>query len=172
MSFDFESLKIPVFTGINDNPVEPTKTKAGNGSHLIGAINTLIDETVDALNNLQYGLDHLLPPINNWKIIPTDAVEYYAQPGDKIVIASTGTDRNFTIHLPSNPPEGTEISLIKTSDSDTVQIGYNGKFCNDYPYQLFLADRYRLATVIWTGDSFGWIPNVRNYGIEEVYIAS
>ncbi|AFZ31632.1 hypothetical protein Glo7428_3145 [Gloeocapsa sp. PCC 7428] len=172
MDFDFEYLKIPVFTGINDNPVEPTETKAGNGSHLIQVINNLVDETVDGLNNLQYGLEHLLPPINNWKLISTEVIDYYAQPGEKIVIISTGIDQNVNVYLPSNPPEGTEISLIKTSDSDTVQIQYNGKFCNDYPSQLFLADRYRLATVIWTGDSFGWIPNVRNYGIEEVYSAS
>jgi hypothetical protein len=43
LSSDLISKKIPVFTGINDQPKVPTVSAAGNGSHLIKTINDLID---------------------------------------------------------------------------------------------------------------------------------
>ncbi|PIG90814.1 hypothetical protein [Gloeocapsopsis sp. IPPAS B-1203] len=175
MSYDFEHLKVPVFTGVNDNPIEPTANKAGNGSHLIKTINDLIDETTGSLNELQ----SFIPSgdaqsSNNWKVINADVGNYYAQAGDKVVIVSTGVDNNLSFYLPNhdNRPIGAAISLIKTSDSDIVEIAYNGKFCNDYPANLYLADRYKLATVIWSGDDYGWIPNDRFNTISEIYNAS
>ncbi|MGL5871280.1 MAG: hypothetical protein ACRC2R_02740 [Xenococcaceae cyanobacterium] len=40
---DFSNFKVPVFTGINDAPKEPTITEPGNGSDVIARFNALCD---------------------------------------------------------------------------------------------------------------------------------
>lgn len=44
MTFDFTDSLIEVFPGINDNPIPPTSSSAGNGSHLISQYNGLINK--------------------------------------------------------------------------------------------------------------------------------
>lgn len=55
---DLSSHKIDVFSDINDIPVPPTPNRAGNGSHLISKINTLIDELNSELQRLQEVIDN------------------------------------------------------------------------------------------------------------------
>lgn len=52
MPYDFSNFKVPVFTNINDKPVEPTPSKAGNGADIINRFNNLVDEFQSALNSL------------------------------------------------------------------------------------------------------------------------
>lgn len=57
MTYDFSAIKIPTFTGINDTPVKPTASKAGNGSHLIKQFNDLVSELENTLNSLSSTVD-------------------------------------------------------------------------------------------------------------------
>lgn len=63
MPYNFSKFKVPVFTNINDKPVEPTSSKAGNGADIINRVNGLIDELQSALNSLPTTL-----PVFNWTI--------------------------------------------------------------------------------------------------------
>lgn len=40
---DYQTLKVPIFTSINDLPTAPTANAPGNGSHLIAKHNELVD---------------------------------------------------------------------------------------------------------------------------------
>lgn len=48
---DLNRFKTPIFPGINDQPVEATANKAGNGADLINRVNGLINELSQAFNN-------------------------------------------------------------------------------------------------------------------------
>ena len=50
--FDLGNEKIPIFTDINDVPVAPSATTAGNASHLISKYNSLIDQLEAVLDDL------------------------------------------------------------------------------------------------------------------------
>lgn len=63
MTYDFSDFKVPVFPNINDKPVEPTVSKAGNGADIIHRVNGFIDELESSLNSLNV----VLPTID-WKI--------------------------------------------------------------------------------------------------------
>lgn len=63
MTYDLSEFKTPVFPNINDKPVEPTASKAGNGADLIYRLNGLVDKLESTLNSLNV----VLPNID-WKI--------------------------------------------------------------------------------------------------------
>lgn len=52
MMVDLTSHKVEIFTGINDVPVKPIATKAGNGAHLISKFNGLITDLQPALESI------------------------------------------------------------------------------------------------------------------------
>lgn len=60
---DLSTKKIPVFTGINDNPVAPTSTAGGNGSHLIRRYNELVDLVQAQLNQTVEVTDTLVDEV-------------------------------------------------------------------------------------------------------------
>lgn len=63
MVYDFNEFKVPVFPNINDKPIEPTASKAGNGADLIHRLNGLVDKLESSLNSL-----NLASPNAEWKI--------------------------------------------------------------------------------------------------------
>lgn len=64
MPYDFNEFKVPIFTNINDKPVEPTASKAGNGADMIERFNSLIDQLQSTLNSLPSTL-----PIFDWTVV-------------------------------------------------------------------------------------------------------
>lgn len=44
MASNFSNLLIPIFPNINDQPLNPTASRAGNGAHLIKSYNDLINQ--------------------------------------------------------------------------------------------------------------------------------
>jgi hypothetical protein len=50
---NYQGYKIQTFPNINDSPVAPTATAAGNGSHLIARYNEALDAIAKDISNLQ-----------------------------------------------------------------------------------------------------------------------
>jgi len=152
MAIDISNSKIQVFQGINDNPIEPTSNKAGNGSHLIDQYNQLIDDLQDNLNTLSDRAE------GKWIVISYD---YLVSPGEKVLIYdNNGTP--ITIYLPASPTPGTVLSFIHTNVSTPVTIALQFEEPFDYKGQyiqsLTLNAEYKLASLLFCNNSVGWIP--------------
>lgn len=78
--FEFDDLKIPIYTGINDAPVAPTSTTPGNGSHLIELHNTFVEEVQDGLNahDVLLSTDFEIPNTTVGSFTPTSTATKYA----------------------------------------------------------------------------------------------
>ena len=147
MTFDFNSLKIQTFTGINDNPVSPTASKAGNGSHIVAQFNALID----ALN------ENILS--NDWIIVKDN---YQAEANKKLLFDFN----SFALRLifPPDPKPGNQLTLLKIADTNyNLSIDLNGKpLQGTYPSAVDLIYDYTEITLIYVSPEFGWIPNRSN----------
>lgn len=95
--FDFDDLKIPIYTGINDAPVAPTSTTPGNGSHLILLHNNFVDEVESGLNALSVALptDAIIPESSVGTFTKTDTATKY-------VSGLLGTNSAIKIVFPEN----------------------------------------------------------------------
>jgi len=108
---DFTDLKVPVFSGINDLPVAPTASKAGNGSHLIATINNVIDKL--SQQNGQTTTSNS----NNWNIINTGSEETYnasLQINTKnILMLGNQEYAAINLTLPLTQTIGSYVTLLK-----------------------------------------------------------
>ena len=86
MTEAFSANKIQTFTGINDVPVAPTATAAGNGSHLISQHNNLCD-SLDA------------------SLATVATTGSYTDLADKPTLATVATTGSYT-DLVNAPPPG------------------------------------------------------------------
>lgn len=146
MNFDFDSIKIPVFTGINDNSRIPTASKAGNGSHLIKQFNDLIDLIKNAFSDLK----------TSSKWIVTDA-DYIANVGEKIAVRSS---LSVTLTLPESPQSGDSVSLVNTNSLTSIYIAGSGIFAGMYnPVVSIDGKQFESVDLIWVDEIMGWIPS-------------
>jgi len=154
MTYNFDAIKIPTFTGINDSPVEPTATKAGNGSHLIKQYNDLVTAIQAALNQLA---------TNNTTWIQVDT-NYSASLGEKIIAVSN--DNSIDIILPTTDrSDNPSITLLKTSANNSVRIllgssKFKGETINDEIANI--STECEEVTLIYCGANLGWIPTKEN----------
>lgn len=145
MTLDFDSIKIPVFTGINDSPKTPTVSKAGNGSHLIKQFNDLIDLIKNAFSDLKTSF--------RWIVTDTD---YTASVGEKIAVRASSS---VTVTLPSSPQQGDSVSLINTNNLISIHISHSGLFAGiSSPVVSIDGKQFESIDLIWTND-MGWIPS-------------
>ena len=113
---DFTDLKVPVFSGINDIPVVPTALKAGNGSHLIATINSLIDrlEEQSTANN------------NDWIIVKFSEVidlGFYTELNKKYMfLMDIDAEDSIEIALPGTPNLGDKVTMLKVDDNLTCYL--------------------------------------------------
>lgn len=153
MTFDFDSLKIQTFTGINDNPVAPTPNKAGNGSHLIARFNELID-------TIQLVLESSSTNASNW-IIVTD--EYAARSGDKILTYKEDNNGSgYSIYLPETPQFKDSITILHADQLSSTSLMYYHKFQGDNYNNTFINTAFEEVTLIFMGNTLGWIANKQN----------
>lgn len=110
MPIDYSNYKTPIFPNINDNPVAPIASKAGNGADLISRVNGLIDELQTTLNSLPSANATLSWTLTTPNHLDNEKIEVYYlnvsehslytnaqvgfQPGDLIHSYSTGVDFN------------------------------------------------------------------------------
>jgi hypothetical protein len=162
MTYNFDAIKIPTFTGINDVPIEPTATKAGNGSHVITQFNALVDETESALNTLE----SLIPTGNNssggsnrYKVITDyDGFTEYTASVNENVIIQTG-NYNFDLTLPdsANLNQGDFVTLINCSSATTIKVlGYDDMDGGNNIIQITFNESRKPVTFVWMGDYYRW----------------
>lgn len=159
MVYDFSHLTIATFNGINDNPVEPTEQKAGNGSHLIAKFNELVEEVVNGLNNSNNQRE--------WTVVHTERGSYTPVSGESVIIAGIGQDMFFIVTLPDSPTPGTNVTVLKTDDSDVVEIQCTRPIHAGYPDRILLANRFQAVTFVWVDDRMGWVASNRDLVIQE-----
>lgn len=154
MAYNLQSYKIETFTGINDQPVAPTTTKAGNGAHLIKQHNELVDLLEGYLGNLEESISQ--SSVSNWVVVTND---YTANPGESIVFNTYIPEEGkteFALTLPNNPPIGTPVSFINTNQDIKIIINGFNSFKGQSDIGLSIKDAYILRTLVYIGDQ--WIP--------------
>ncbi len=191
MSYDFSEFKIETFTGINDTPVVPTASKAGNGSHFIQQFNDLITVTEDGLNDADASIGIALDRITDlntnvntlnttvnglssrWKVFTDDSVNSYdALPGDKILVFTTSTD--FDINLPSDTQAGDSVSIINFNQSIKVNIknygySFNGSSGISEVY-INQSQTKKLVTLVYLADYVNsWVAIADSLVLTVVY---
>jgi hypothetical protein len=158
MSFDLSGTRVPIFTGINDTPVTPTATKAGNGSHLIRAHNRLADDVQDALDTLE----EPILKVAKWRVVQPTGADYAvnSEPGQKIV-AKTNPGYPLTVYLPYNPPVGSWLSFINTNPSVNIILASDFYFAGSYIVSASFSTIYTDVTLVFLGNDggIGWIPS-------------
>lgn len=154
MTVDFENTKVNVFSDVNDTPIEPTQTNAGNGSHLIQQHNKLVSSTEAAINNLlsQVGKD--------WQVVNSD---YTANQGDKIVFKTNqplSGKATYYLNLPSSPPVGSSVTFININPSIILAVRNFGGMFNGFSgvVEASVQDSYVTRTLVYTGGQVGWMP--------------
>lgn len=142
MANDFSDLLIPTFPSINDQPISPTATRAGNGAHLIKSYNDLIDK----LNNVSF----------RWKIIDSDVV---ASAGDKLIVFN---DANalVVITFPTLPVAGDCISLLLASG--IVYLANIPVLNNVGVIEISLGAVFEPIELVYINEAFGWLASRAN----------
>jgi hypothetical protein len=167
MSFDLAYLQIPVFQGINDQPVEPTASKAGNGAHLISQFNQLIDDVVTILNDLELATN--TNPSPQSVVVNTDVLTYQAAANQNIVVIGAISGGNLIISLPSNPNAGDRLSVIRADQNNAARISNYGTFCgNQSTNKLLIPEIYKQVTLIYIDETIGWITDNQEYLVEDI----
>ena len=165
MAYDYQYLKIETFPNINDTPVVPTATKAGNGSHLISKYNELIDEVESNLNDLESNIGDL-GDVPRWNFTRST---YNALPGEKILFFKSfdfPVPTAINLYLFSNPQIGDWIEICKFTTMYRINLyNYQGRF-NEQTYysEVYIpAATKDTVTLIYCGnDDGGWMPTKQN----------
>lgn len=131
---NFDDLKIQTFSGINDNPIAPTASKAGNGSHLIAKFNDLVDSL-------------------RWKIITSN---YTSVNQDKLIIDNTSNGL-IEITLPQSPTPGDAIKLVKALYNGVVTINLNGSSFESTVPESIAINGLKEITFLYVNTDRGWI---------------
>ena len=158
MPFFFDDHLVNIVTGINDEPIPPSSTRAGNGSHLIAKYNDFVYVVQAALNST---------PENVPQCVIT-ATGHLCEPGSRVVVVDDGVNDN-PLYIPANPPPGTECSIMHVPRGKEVTIRVDNN--NPFLYKgslvtvLVFSLVFEFASLIYIGQpegieiDFGWVPN-------------
>lgn len=138
---DLSNLKIPVFTGINDTPVAPIATKAGNGSHLISKFNSLV-ETVEQIPTSN--------STSKWKTKNPTTENNLAVDGDKLLVIASGE-----IRLPVPTAVGNMVEFLTYPDLTAYILPLGNMVNNQEIYACELNTPFEVLGFIW--DGYSWI---------------
>lgn len=164
MTYNLQNYKVEVFPNINDTPIEPTATKAGNGSHLIQQFNDVVDETEAGLNSLEEYCDSLSRAgAPRWlPIIET----YTAEHGQRILYLNNPNlypETTIDLHLYPNPQVGDWIEIFKLTRDYRINLyGYLGIFNGiSYYNEVYIAkETVGSVSLIYCGNDYlGWVTN-------------
>lgn len=166
MTYNFEHLKIPTFSGVNDNPIEPTNAKASNGSYIIKQFNDLTDTVQDSLNSVRDSLSYFetnLEAIQQPSAVTTwitlnpayDSQDFYLERMQNLFLHTSQPLIN--VHLPSQPQPGDHFTLVNTNGATNIYLQNYGKALGDYYQSLRLIDVHLPYFFLFTGNnSYGW----------------
>ena len=151
MSIDLQDFKIPTFAGINRNPVAPTATKAGNGSHLVQQYNGLVDKVQDSIST-------------NWIIIDSATEPYQISSSQKIVNFDY-SGSSLVLKCPESPTPGTFFIAMNTNPAVEIEItNYGFRFNGQTDIQrVYFTAELEPILFLYTGDDRqGWISTHRD----------
>lgn len=142
---DYTDLKIPVFANINDQPVIPTATKAGNGSNLIATINDLLDRLTaqPAASN------------SNWNVI-TASTQLQVNSKNLMTIGENN-DTSIVLTLPANIVTGNYVTLLKAHEALTCEIAVYPQIRGYGSSTVTLEAIYEEVTLVYLDSNQGWI---------------
>lgn len=159
MPFDISPQSIATYTNINDTPIEPTATKAGNGAHLIQQYNGLIELTKFNLEELDGRITQLAtnPPTQFEKWIPITN-NLNLPPSAKVFLNGTiagGLDQ--TIIFAFQPGFNASVRVFNSSNCN-IKIMLYGVF-NGAPCESVYVDANTNKEVgfIWVNADTNWI---------------
>lgn len=148
MVFNSTGLIIPVFPGINDEPLSATDTTAGNGSELISKHNTLVNRLVNTFNGMN---------ASTWQVFTGD--NRSITDGDKLLIntnlsvASTVIIQYSTSNL---EPGRSSFSLFSQHAGVTIEIIGVGAFDSQGVEKIHFDTNRTIFDFIYVGDTIGW----------------
>lgn len=145
MSSSFNDLIIPTFPGINDQPVNPTASRAGNGAHLIKSYNDLINKLSVASSS-------------NWKVIQNS---YEASAGDRLIVPYY-SEPLIIINFPLEPIPGESITVLSSNAGNPIYLGNITKYLDLDVREVKLSIRFEAIEVIYVDTYTGWIPSRDN----------
>lgn len=102
MEIDLNKYKTPIFPNINDNPIIPTASKAGNGSDLIAKINGLIEELQITFDSLQNDIGGISTNSSGYFLSSEDVEKvevYYLNQSEHFIYNSTVISLTVENHL-------------------------------------------------------------------------
>lgn len=132
MTYSFSESIVPVFSGINDAPVAPTSTKAGNGSDIVARHNELIVKTTsyfEEISNRVRVLENAPPPTSSstppakWRQISTGSTSTNVVNNDKLFLFGTQSPvRSIRYQAPAvYPPDNFfEFTVLNRSNCNLV----------------------------------------------------
>lgn len=159
MPFDPTELQVPVFTGINDEPIVPTNTNAGNGSDLISRHNLLVTRVVSAFNSISGGSSQFFP---SWRIVENMNSMFSVNDKDRVLIDPTlNVDvALFLINAPLYPGFG--FSVLSTNLAINVTIlgisKFNGNSLSNE--KIHFSNTPRILEFIYINSSIGWYSDL------------
>lgn len=149
---NFVDLKVPVFSGINDLPIMPTALKAGNGSHLIATINSLIDSLeVQSIANS-----------NDWIIVKYSEVTgfgFYTELNKKYMfLMDSDEEGSINISFPGTPNLGDKVTMLKVDNSLTCYLEIFDKV-RGHRSETATLNVNEEVTFTYLGTNSGWTFN-------------
>lgn len=109
---NYQSLKTPVFAGINDVPVIPTSIAAGNASDLIDRVNDLVDAVQTDVTAAETNITTLQGRTDLPVVVLGNNVSPVAHTATaNSTIAIVGTLGGVNVTLPTDPPANTFVRL-------------------------------------------------------------
>lgn len=161
MSYDFSHLTIPTFPGINDTPIEPTETKAGNGSHLISKFNDFLSESYAIINFINDSVSELQnnPPAPPDRWIGINDGYNLQSPSEKLFLYgqfNPATDRTIVFHY--EPSFFASVRIFNSSNCN-IRISMYGRFQEQDINFVYVDSSPTPKEVgfIWLDSSIGWI---------------
>jgi len=158
MTYDFSSFKVPVFTGINNQPVAPTAIKAGNGAHLIDLFNQFVDEMELVINSLDSSVNSNIE--QPWTVLDSSNNYYQVQASDKFILFNPDSSysTSITLSFPDNPQPQTTFSYLAIN---SFEISFNNFFRhsgNDANVMNYTSTP-DIIKFIYVDENIGWISN-------------
>lgn len=120
LEIDFDNLKTPIHSGINDRVVTATENKASNASDLIAKVNRLVDHTKDIYNDVYEQINNIPIASNllpDWTVVTEDC---FAEVNNSYLVLPQV--ESIFVRLPFNGISGKFIKLVKLDSSTTVEI--------------------------------------------------
>lgn len=179
MPLNLQNRKIPTFVGINNSPVAPTPTSAGNASHLIAQYNGLIDLLEssfsnffpEAISSLEAGIENLsdqvsdlqsslenfgTPPVPDFAFQAIQTSDFSAQiDAGQAISLDLSIGQNVAFLVNSDYVTNQNISLAISNPSIGQRIHFSLLKGTEANVSLFFGNNYSLEE--WPDLLQGWI---------------